>query len=151
MRTEIKEVYLRRLRTAPDELVVAYAAFMSDALGYMEQHDVRDCAAAMSGEPPEGGGYGPELNRRDSDILTRVLTSPAAVHPFASEEEASKAGEAAVAATAVRLNKPVDEVLAALAGQGAPEDICRSVRAYLSELARVGNAKPALLRRLLLD
>jgi hypothetical protein len=147
MRAEIKELYLRRLPTAPDALLLEYAGFMAAAMVYFEQHDVRACSALLTGGA--GGSYGPELNRRDSDILTRVLLAPAVQRPFATQEEAARASDLAVQAAARTLHKPAEQVLAAIAGQASPEEGCAASRAFVGEIRRIGTTEPAVLRTLL--
>jgi hypothetical protein len=152
MRAEIKEVYLRRLRTAPDDLIVAYAGFMEDALLYLEQHDPQNCVSLVSSKPPSGsGGFGAELNRRDSDILSRIVTTPAVEQAFASQDEAVDAAHSAAAAAAAELHESEDAFADALGGKGGPTEQCRTWCAFVGQVRRVGTSRPAILRSLFLN
>jgi hypothetical protein len=151
MRGEIKEVYLRRLRTAPDELVLAYAGFMEDVLTYLEQHDPKGCASLVSSDAPSGGGYGSELNRRDSDILSHVVTTPPVEKAFASDQEVADAAQSAAIAAGAELHKSPQAVFDALAGQGSPTELCSTWRVFVRQVRRVGTSRPAILRSLLLN
>jgi len=150
MQREVKEVYQRRLRTAPDELILAYAGFMADVLAYLEQHDVRACAALMTADAAEPAEYSAELSRRDSDILTRVVTTAPAPHALASPEEAARMAQEAAAAGGAELHQPTETIAAAMVGQGTPQQVCRGARAFVSQLNRLGAKNPAVLRTLLL-
>lgn len=150
MRTEIAEVYSRRLRTAPDALLIEYWRFVVDALDYMRQHNVSDCAASMTGGPPRGGAYGPALNKRDSDILARVVTTPPADQSFASQDEAADASGEAAAAAASDLHIPIETFLNRLGGKASAEQTCNAGVAYFRQLVRRGEARPAILRTVFL-
>jgi hypothetical protein len=147
LQAEIRDLYLRRLPTAPDELILAYGRFMVDALVYLEKHDVQACRSLVTSGP--AGSYGPELNNRDSDILSRVVTAPSVQRPFATEKEAAAASQRALREAAQTLHQPVDRLLAAFAGDGTPEEVCAAARAYFAEVLRTTATKPATLRTLL--
>lgn len=151
IRDVMARMVIRRLRSAPDHLVVDYLRLVADETQRLEAHpDV--CAAILLGTAGDIRAYeSATAVERERRFYRALLTAPPAVRdlPMATEPELERFREAFLNETQTVMSLPQEQALDALDGIGLPLDVCRVTGAFMRNLGRLPATEAGRLFRLI--
>lgn len=145
----IAPLYEKRLPTAPDRELVKLAALVSDQAESLREKHPEVCLQLLGGGGIDGAQYlTPELNRRETDLLGRLLSSPPVVDGEKATDPQIERELLPIIRKIARDENVAEEVVAGVfENNGTPQLRCGVNAKLFAELSRLPEERGAPILR----
>lgn len=151
-RAILAQTVVRRLKAAPDELVVDFTRFVADQSDALEAKP-EICAAVLNGTAGDVREHvSAAMQEREKGLYERLLTAPQTAAPkVATQEDVQPIMAAFAAEASAALNLTEDQLYDALDGKGGPRAVCQAAGRLMRHISQMPPAAAGPIYRLLVQ